>query len=241
MTNTSNPAAESVITAFGGPEELERMVAEHQRQAELARKLMDADPRLPFVSAFVIAGDRLRADEQAWPMLEAGTPYRKAAVWVGSYARVDFALRAMEAGYLDRDALYRALPDLWSGSDPDDTDPRFLALWLAAREAKGNYLRDGKALPRSKALTLYRGQDEGAPFGIAWSLDADVAGKFARGAATRQHNRDGVVYVANVERDRVLGYMTGRNEAEVIIDPARESPFVVRPRVRVDAREWGSR
>ena len=53
----------------------------------------------------------------------------------------------------------------------------------------------------------------------AWTIDRDIAEKFANGAATRQANRGGVIYQATVDRSRILGYLTGRGESEVIVDP----------------------
>ncbi len=196
------------------------MQREMKRQGDLAGELMAKDHKLPFTSALVIAGDLLSVDRSLQWLREGKYTFGMAEAMVGSYGRLDFRVKAYDQGLISPDQLIANLPDLWSGSDPDDTDPRFLSLWKKAWGVNGGkYLRDGKALPRRRLLTIYRGQDEGAPFGIAWSLDAATAKKFANGAATRQPNRAGVVYVAQVERAFVLGYMTGRGEAEVVVDP----------------------
>lgn len=200
---------------------MEQQVADMQRDAERATKLMDADPTLPFISALVIARDMASADRSLNWLREGKHPWHRAEVFCGSYGRLDLRVRAHAEGLITDEEALEDLPSTWSGSDPDDTDPRFLALWKSAVEANGGvYLRDDKALPRKTYLTVYRGQDMGVPFGIAWSLDRRVAVKFANGAATRQRNRGGVVYKGMVKRSDVLGYMTGRKEDEVVLDPA---------------------
>jgi len=105
--------------------------------------------------------------------------------------------------------LIEMLPDLWRGSDPDDTDPQYLRLWKTAWLANGRRtVRDGPHLPKGRTVRCYRGQDADAPLGIAWSLDRRVAEKFARGAGTRQSNRSGMVFETEVPRTAVLAYLT---------------------------------
>ena len=210
---------------------LEEAAAQHEAISVRATALMDADPRLPYISAFVIASDLTQADRSLQWLREGKHPWKMAEAFCGSYGRLDLRVRALEEGLISETEAITDLPGQWSGSDPDDTDPRFLALWKSAvRFNGGKYLRDGKPLPRRRHLVVYRGQDEGAPFGIAWSLDANIARKFANGAATRQHQRNGVVYHTMVRRIDVLGYMTGRGEAEVVLDPASllATPVVLR-------------
>ncbi len=196
-----------------------RALEEAKNASERATALMAADPRLGFAGAITMAGDLLAA-ERSKRWLAEGCPVEDAMVFVGSYGRLAFAVWAVENGYASKDWLLDALPDVWSGSDPDDGDPRFEALWVEAWERNGRAAvlqNPEKALPRKKMLHVYRGQDAGAPLGIAWSLDRKVAEKFARGAATRQSDRCGVVIEAMVHRDRVLGFCSDRGEAEVIL------------------------
>jgi hypothetical protein len=198
-----------------------------QAREPIIEELMAKDPRLTPMAALVIAGDLVTLERsKGWVL--AGCPAVDAMSFVGSFGRLEFAVWAEEGGHLAREVLLDMLPDLWRGSDPDDTDPRFLALWRAAWMRNGRTaVLDGEALPDGPTLTVYRGQDEGAPMGIAWSLDEEVAQKFARGAGTRQADRPGMVYESSVPRLAVLAYLTGRNESEVIL-PTLGSDYTVR-------------
>jgi hypothetical protein len=199
--------------------QMERESKEAARRADI---IMQRDPRLPWISAYIMARDLMGADRSLEWLREGKHEWRMAEAFCGSYGRLDLRVRAYHEGLLTPEQALEGLADAWSGSDPDDTDERFFGLWLEAFITNGHkYLRDhvGKGLPRRRLLTIYRGQDEDAPFGLSWSLDARVAEKFANGAATRQHHRGGVVYEAMVKRTDVMGYMTGRNEAEVIVHP----------------------
>lgn len=194
---------------------LDQMAVDFTAQSARAQDLMKADPRLPYVSALVIAGDLASAD-RSFDWLRGGMDFDRALTMTGSYGRMPFVIRALEAGLVGRAKVLGMLPELWSDSDPDDSDPRYLALWKEA--AFTGTVIDGKPLPAGKVLTIYRGQDADAPKGIAWSLSKTTAAKFARGAATRQSNRGGIVLRAHVARKDVLAYLTGRNEDEIIVD-----------------------
>jgi hypothetical protein len=201
--------------------ELEREMEKMKIDAKAAEEIMAADPKIGFISAMVMASD-LRTANEAWESLINGTPYDEAKIRVGSFARLDWTIKALDAGYVSLDQVLDELPELWRGSDPDDTNPRFLELWRAAFIRNDNYyVYDEALLPEddSPDITIYRGQDADAEYGIAWSLDRVIAEKFANGAATRQANRGGVVIMARVDKVDVLGYLTGRGESEVIVDP----------------------
>lgn len=201
--------------------DMEQIKKDMERQGQVADEIQKANPAIPNITAIVMAGDLVSA-ERWWERMVNGecTP-SQAKNLVGSYARLDFAIKAWHAGYLTLDEVLVDLPGLWSGSDPDDTDPRFLSLWRAAwMKNHERYVRDGEPLPRSHNITVYRGQMPNDPVGIAWSLDRDVAERFARGAGMRVSNMPGVVYVATIDRRKVLGYLTGRKESEVVLDPA---------------------
>jgi hypothetical protein len=210
--------------------DLEAMAAEEAVVSTKVAAIMEADPRIPFISAYVMARDLMSADRSLQWLRDGTHTWGVAEAFCGSYGRLDLRIRAYEEGLITEAQAVDNLPHMWSASDPDDMDPRFLALWRQAfRLNGGKVLRDkpGSKYPRHRPLVIYRGQDEGAPFGISWTFNHKTAVKFANGAATRQHNRRGVVYSATVQRQNILGYMTGRGEAEVIVPPERvEDPFV---------------
>lgn len=164
-------------------------------------------------------------------MIRSGAPLEEAVPLVGSYARIQWALDQVTAGRATMGELLRLLPKWWPMSDPDDTLPQMRVLWTAAwLENKRRYIRDGKPLPRTSWLTIFRGQDpvEGNDprlMGVSWTLDDKIAERFARGAATRQKNRGGVVYAASIERRKVLAYLTARNEEEVIVNTSDLRPL----------------
>ena len=201
-------------------EVLAEMAADREKRQPIVDALLKADPKLSPVIAYVIASDQL-SKQWVWDEVEKGTTPILRAVWLpGSYARMDFVLEAIDRNAVQQEALYPILPELWRGSDPDDTDHRFHELWLDAWEAHGHrVITDGKRLPPGKYLTVYRGQDADAPAGIAWTLDKKIAEKFARGAATRQSNRGGTVYIGRVRRQNIIAFLTGRGESECIISP----------------------
>jgi len=200
--------------------DMDALVAQESARQRKAMALAAADPKLPYISALVIAGDLLAAERSLEWLREGKYPWRQAEAFCGSYGRLDLRVRAYAEGLITDAEVIEDLPAAWRSADPDDTDPRFLALWQQAFIANGRrYLFDGKQLPKKATFPIYRGQDHGAPFGIAWSLDPEVAMKFADGAATRQRGRGGVIYCAIAHRLDVMGYMTKRNEAEVIVDP----------------------
>jgi hypothetical protein len=205
------------------------MLERAKQEQKVAHELCDADPSLPYITAYIMAGDQLSM-ERSQRMVEAGIRFERALHFVGSYRRLEFALWALEHGFATKDVVLDELPSLWSGSDPDDTDRRFLELWHDAwLRNKRKPVCDGRPLP-ARTVRIYRGQDalpddyvpnpERLPVGIAWSLDVRVAERFANGAALRVHRRPNpVLYVAEVDRKDVYGYLTGRGESEVVVNP----------------------
>lgn len=143
-----------------------------------------------------------------------------ALIFAGSFSRLDLAYRLYEAGFTTMDHLCDTFVHWWPGSDPDDTDLRFVKVWRRARQRNGGrYVRDGKHLRRGNPLTVYRGQPPGAPIGCAWSLDRKVADKFARGAWARVPVAEGEIIKLEIPRNQILAYLTSRHEEEIIIDP----------------------
>ena len=192
--------------------------AQEKKRFDLAQEILDKNPSIGFISALIIAGDKLSA-QRADEMLEKGSSFDAALVFVGSYARLEWALQAFKDKKVSYDHLLDILPELWRGSDPDDTNLEFRELWQDAFTRNNNKtVCDSEPLPKG-ILNIYRGQDDDGSIGIAWTLNEKIAQKFANGAALRQYNRKGIVYRARVKSKKVLGYLKLRNEEEVIVNP----------------------
>ena len=196
------------------------LLAAMDEQGQLAEQIEKENPGIPAITAFVMAGDRLSA-ERALKYVEDGTwGWRRALSLTGSYARLDLAMTLVEKGHMTKDDLLKDLPELWRGSDPDDTDVKWLLLWQEAWTRNGERtIYDGDIrLPSSPYITVYRGQPKGAELGIAWSTSREIAEKFAGGAGLRVPAQ-GVTWRALVPPGNVLAYITERGEYEVIVDP----------------------
>lgn len=211
---------QEIVDHLGVPHEVARRMV---RQERYAARLMERDPSLYAPTAFTIAGDVVSALYARALLRSNAVPVEKALAFCGSYTRMGMALK-----HLPFPDLVESLPDLWRGSDPDDTDPRFLAMWRAAFAWNGGLVTDlgdfagtdkYRPLPSRTWIDVYRGQDKGARPGIAWSLDQKIAEKFAAGAALRMISRDGVILHGKVKRSSIMGYMVGGGESEVIVDP----------------------
>ena len=203
-----------------------KLTAQHQAQADRATQLMNGDPNLNYLAAFIIAGDQL-AGERSQRWVKMGLDPQLAMGFVGSYSRLDFALWAVSEGYMDRSVLIDVLPGLWRGSDPDDTDPRFLQLWKEAHSLAGVTILDNEDQPLpihtdiygDPWLVLYRGQLTLDGEGIAWTTDYAIASKFATTGGLRGTRRSGHVLARWAHPKDALAYLTGRGESEVVIDP----------------------
>jgi hypothetical protein len=199
---------------------------ELQEYAEATNKktveVLEAFPGIHPVTAMVMAGDLVQA-EKVTKQVAAGLITAEKGVWyVGSFARWGWTLAMVAEGRISEDWLADNICDLWSASDPDDTDPANLAVFQGAFNRKGGLLRDGRTLPKGAGgyLTVYRGgQPDSVRNGFAWTTDPKVAQKFANGAGQRVHTPGGVVISGKVRRTLPLAYITGHSEAEVIVDP----------------------
>ena len=186
----------------------------------IRERIMAENPKLPVLTALIMSGDIYAAQQAERFLHEGEITWAQALSACGSYSRVDAALRWQEEGYATRDELLDRWPDLWVGSDPDDTDPRFLEVWKEARDRRTYVVTDQHGLPPGEYLRVYRGQMPGDEVGIAWTLDRLMAQKFANGASLRVHTI-GVVLSGTVKRSDILAYLTARNESEVIVAPSR--------------------
>lgn len=102
-------------------------------------------------------------------MVADGFKVEDVVYWVGSYARFDWAVQ--HRSYLDDEFWVRNICELWSSSDPDDTNLQFLELFRQARAKASVTLHDEpkKTLPGlgSEHIWLYRGQRATDPIGIS--------------------------------------------------------------------------
>lgn len=166
------------------------------------------------MQAIVQAGDMVSADRATAELAKGKVSAEKLLYLIGSYARFDWAVK-----HLPRDTLFDMLPELWVQADPDDSDPACLDLWIEAYAANGcKTICDGAALPDGP-FTIYRGQIGFGQPGISWTLDRRIAAKFAATGGGRATIKGGVILQQSIESEKVIAYLTGRGESEIIIDP----------------------
>lgn len=195
----------------------------HAMQMETLNALTLEHPDIPFVTRFIMAQDYANIPWVTEKYLENDWPFDTAARMLGTYARFEWAVRMFRLEHVGEDTFYAYLPELWTGSDPDDCNPDFLAIW---KEAKAWNLDeiitdDDVLLPESDGwVYIFRGQRVQDEIGMAWTTDKRIAKMFARGAGFRVPIKDGVVLTRRVRPRKVLAFLTGRHESEVIVDPA---------------------
>ena len=161
----------------------------------------------------------MAADEQNHDLAAEAVRRRDWGRALGSLSS-SFALPMLaawwRAGCLTVEELRTVLPSAWSRAEPNDASPKWLQLW---REAAGSGGRiEEEPLPAGGPLTVYRGEAKEPrrkTRGIAWTLSRDVAIRFA--LRLPWSDGSGVVLEGLVPRDAVLGYITDRNEQEVIV------------------------
>jgi hypothetical protein len=203
------------------------LIAWGERVNDIAARLVKEQPGIHPITAHVIAGDIL-SGERATAEVNAGMEPTKAYALVGSYARWGWVITMLSQERITWDWFVENICDLWRGSDPDDTNATYLALWQKVRDLKGGYVRDGRPLPKGKLLRVYRGiTSEAGAKGFAWTTDPKIAQKFASGAGERREVKGGAVIAGFVARHNVLAYITERGESEVIVDPA----FILDPTI----------
>jgi len=194
-----------------------------EKQQKIMLELNEKYPDLPFVTTLVMAGD-IASRDIADRFVSEGMPAIEAAKYIGSYARLDWLIEQYEKGNLPDNWLLNDFPSEWSSCDPDDTDPKYHALWAMAYGMNGcSTILDGSHYPWTSIpvyeIEVYRGQLKASdPLGIAWTTDREVAEKFAHGAGLRVPV-SGVVLTRRIKVCDVYGYLTGRGESEVVLDP----------------------
>ncbi|WP_017999329.1 hypothetical protein [Paracoccus sp. N5] len=99
----------------------------------------------------------------------------------------------------------------WSGFDRID-HPRFAKLFRRFRSSRPIPLVEH--LPEK--IRMFRGQDVGDAFGLAWTTDRAVAEGFAQGHRGIVHD-DPYVYEITVPKEEVAFACDDRGEAEIVL------------------------
>lgn len=119
-----------------------------------------------------------------------------------------------DRGRITESELREILPGIWMDVEfPSSnlSDPAYL--WHEAGFCTDNE-EEWEALP--DPLPIYRG---GRPDGIAWTVSKQMARFFAHRFHALHENP--TMWRAVVPKNEVLGYLTGRGEQEVVVEPYR--------------------
>lgn len=138
--------------------------------------------------------------------------------------RLEFLRKWWRARKITREQLRAQLPWVWTDSEPDDTDRRWVTLFRDATRYDGKleYNHYGDVtypFPEDEVLTIYRGthyrEDK---LGLAWSLSRNVAEIFSSYMRIKDQAH-GWVVTGQVKRTDVMGYFMNRMEYEIDVDP----------------------
>lgn len=107
--------------------------------------------------------------------------------------------------------FWRAVASEWSGFDRID-HPRFTRLFHRFRSSRpADFVEH---LPGK--IRIFRGQDAGDPFGLAWTSSRSIAEGFAAGHRGIVHD-DPYVYEITVRREEVAFTCDDRGEHEIVL------------------------
>lgn len=141
------------------------------------------------------------------------------------------------ACFLSEKDLGQILSDAWIMSEFPNADRNVgtRELLTLFRSVSPEYLMDRRDWQKYQSLedtvTVYRGvasADKGNIKALSWTLDRNTAEWFAH-----RFGKDGTVYTAQIKRDDIYAYFSGRKESEVIVDPDRLKKIMVAPRQQV--------
>lgn len=127
--------------------------------------------------------------------------------------------------YLSTEDFTQLLADAWIRSESPNDDPNLSKTKLLAmfKVADPNILMDDEERSRLQSLedpvTVYRGvtsYNAKNVKALSWTLDENVAQWFAH-----RYGEQGTVYQAQIRKGDIYAIFTGRNESEVIVDPAQ--------------------
>ena len=123
------------------------------------------------------------------------------------------------------DVLRELLIDTWQDQEaPWQIEKLALDLFNQVYDPNELYTDSEAPVKLPATMTIYRGQDDNASpeLGMSWTRSQKVAEWFSR-----RYVNEPVVYRAKVKREHVLAYVVGRDEKEIVVDPA-ELTHVVR-------------
>lgn len=127
---------------------------------------------------------------------------------------------------ITREQLRDQLPWIWTDSEPNDTDRRWVTLFRDSTKTEGVLVSDmfngiRYPLPDDEVLTIYRGTHyRNDKLGLAWSLSKEVAEMFSSYGRLKDQN-PGWVITGEVPRGDILAYLMNRKEHEIDVDPAK--------------------
>ncbi len=126
--------------------------------------------------------------------------------------------------YMDVRDFSEYLADYWVSTESPNSDPNFSKKQLVRMFAQADkrYLMSTEEYKQylllPETLIIYRGVTSHNSRNIkalSWTLDRDKAEWFAH-----RFGEDGAVSEAEIDKDHVLAFVTMRNEAEVVVNPA---------------------
>jgi hypothetical protein len=142
--------------------------------------------------------------------------YLKALSWLSSTEVAAAIVRLFDEYVVTADEAREILRVEWDRCDaPAESVADLLPIWRRA-----GYVSDTEERLTGE-LTVYRGTAGDDPLaGISWTLDEERAEWFAEHGARGRARGEPTVWQAKVDASDLLGYFVGRNEAEVVVDPA---------------------
>ncbi len=135
---------------------------------------------------------------------------------------------ARRSGKLTRGELRTVIGDVWSAEWPAAALGQ--REWISLFRTAGFVADDGRQVP-AEPMKVYRGSTWGRRRGMSWTEDRARAEWFAARWNARETGA-GLVFETTVQPEAVLaliGIEGGRDEAEVVVDPAMLPP-ILRPR-----------
>jgi hypothetical protein len=152
-------------------------------------------------------------------------------MWFGKNARPRLLFDWWSSGQLTVEDLRALMPDAWQMSEGPQ-EKLGVAAWVFLFRCAG-FISDANHPQPREPLTIYRGATWGRRRGMAWTTDREKAEWFANRFSVL---REALVYEITVGPEVVLALFDGRNEAEVVVEPAKLPPVRKPPTARAGLR-----